>query len=345
MPGQYPYGPPKHKVTLLGASGGIGQPLALLLKLNPMIGELALYDIEKAMVPCKGVAIDVAHVNTPAKVTGYAGDAEMPAALTGASVVVVTAGVPRKPGMTRDDLFKINAKIAQGLAQAIGTHAPKAMILLVTNPVNSIVPVVCETLKQMGVFNWRQVCGITTLDTLRACTFVAEITGSDPRFAEVPVVGGHAGATILPLLSKCKPALPAKFSADDVAGLDKKIQEAGTAVVDAKGGAGSATLSMAQAAAKFTDSVLMGISGVQQAEYSYVNVSSPEAGPVGAATGLEYYSSLVDIGPMGIMGARALPSGLSAYEVKRLEEVKTKLAEDIKTGIDFVKANPVTPAK
>lgn len=92
------------KVAVLGASGGIGQPLSLLLKLNGAVTELALYDI----VNTPGVAADLSHINTPAKVQGYLPkDDGLKNALTNAHTIVIPAGVPRKPGMTRDDLFKV----------------------------------------------------------------------------------------------------------------------------------------------------------------------------------------------------------------------------------------------
>jgi malate dehydrogenase len=92
------------KAVVLGAAGGIGQPLSLLLKLNGDITELALYDI----VNSPGVAADLSHINTPAKVTGYLPPNDgLKNALTNAHLIVIPAGVPRKPGMTRDDLFKV----------------------------------------------------------------------------------------------------------------------------------------------------------------------------------------------------------------------------------------------
>lgn len=92
------------KAVVLGAAGGIGQPLSLLLKLNEVVTELALYDI----VNSPGVAADLSHINTPAKVTGYLPPNDgLKNALTNAHLVVIPAGVPRKPGMTRDDLFKV----------------------------------------------------------------------------------------------------------------------------------------------------------------------------------------------------------------------------------------------
>jgi malate dehydrogenase len=140
---------PERKVAILGAAGGIGQPLALLMKLNPLVSSLSLYDI--AGTP--GVAADVSHINTPAlvraprsppnspispgspwsddrvanswlQVKGFMADDQLAEALQGADVVIIPAGVPRKPGMTRDDLFKINAGIVKGLCTAIAKHCP-----------------------------------------------------------------------------------------------------------------------------------------------------------------------------------------------------------------------------
>ncbi|TPX39974.1 hypothetical protein SeLEV6574_g06887 [Synchytrium endobioticum] len=137
------------KVAVLGAAGGIGQPLALLLKANPLVTELACYDI----VNTPGVAADLSHINTPAKVTGYLGDAQLADALRGASVVVIPAGVPRKPGMTRDDLFNINAGIVKTLATGCALTCPNAFICVISNPVNSTVPIVAEVLKAHNAYD------------------------------------------------------------------------------------------------------------------------------------------------------------------------------------------------
>lgn len=87
------------------AGGGIGQPLSLLLKMNKLVTELALYDI--AGTP--GVAADLSHCNTPVTVSAHTGDEELEACLKGADLVIIPAGIPRKPGMSRDDLFNTNA--------------------------------------------------------------------------------------------------------------------------------------------------------------------------------------------------------------------------------------------
>lgn len=82
------------KVAVLGAAGGIGQPLALLLKENALISHLSLFDI----VHTPGVAADISHICTPARVTGHMGPDQLEPCLTDSRVVVIPAGVPRKPG-------------------------------------------------------------------------------------------------------------------------------------------------------------------------------------------------------------------------------------------------------
>jgi malate dehydrogenase len=108
--------------------------------------------------------------------------------------------------MTRDDLFKINAGIVQGLIEGIAQFCPKAFVLVISNPVNSTVPIAAEVLKKAGVFDARRLFGVTTLDVVRAETFVQDITGEkDPSKTIIPVIGGHSGETIVPLFSLARP--------------------------------------------------------------------------------------------------------------------------------------------
>ena len=110
--------------------------------------------------------------------------------------------------MSRDDLFKINAGIVKTLVEGIAQHAPTAFILIISNPVNSTVPIAAEVMKKAGVFDPKRLFGVTTLDVVRAETFVQDITGEkDPSKTTIPVVGGHSGDTIVPLFSQAKPTV------------------------------------------------------------------------------------------------------------------------------------------
>lgn len=160
--------------------------------------------------------------------------------------------------MTRDDLFKINAGIVKGLIEIAADVAPKAFILVISNPVNSTVPIAAEVLKAKGVFNAQKLFGVTTLDIVRAETFVAEIAGKKTGSElTVPVIGGHSGETIVPLFSQISPS-GVTVPDDKYDELVNRVQFGGDEVVKAKDGAGSATLSMAYAGYRYVvESILL----------------------------------------------------------------------------------------
>jgi len=310
------------KVCVLGAAGGIGQPLSLLLKLQlPAGSELALYDVAP-FTP--GVAVDLSHIPTDVCVNGYVGD-DVAAAMQDADIVVIPAGVPRKPGMTRDDLFNVNAGIVKKLVGVGATACPGALFAIVTNPVNSTVPIAAEVLKAAGVYDKRKVFGVTTLDVIRSNTFVAQIAGKSTSEVNVNVIGGHSGVTILPLLSSV-PGV--KLSQADIEALTPRIQEAGTEVVEAKAGAGSATLSMAQAAARFTMSLVAALGGKSVTECCYVQTGEDAT---------SFHAQPVVLGKDGVASIPDLPA-LSAYEQKLLDEMREVLDGNIRKGIEFANA-------
>ena len=310
------------KVCVLGAAGGIGQPLSLLLKLQlPAGSELALYDVAP-FTP--GVAVDLSHIPTDVCVTGYVGDDDA-AAMQDADIVVIPAGVPRKPGMTRDDLFNVNAGIVKKLIGTGAKACPNACFAIVTNPVNSTVPIAAEVLKAAGVYDKRKLFGVTTLDVIRSNTFVAQTVGKSTDEVNVDVIGGHSGVTILPLLS----SIPGvELSQADIEALTPRIQEAGTEVVEAKAGAGSATLSMAQAAARFTMSLVAALNGEAVTECCYVQVGDDTS---------SFHAQPVKLGTDGVESIPQIPP-LSDYEQKVLDEMRTVLDDNISKGIEFANA-------
>ena len=308
------------KVVVLGAAGGIGQALGLLLKTElPEGTELALYDIAPVT---PGVAADLSHIPTPVKVEGFSGEDPSPA-LVNADIVLISAGMARKPGMDRSDLFNINAGIVENLVSACADNCPKAMIGIITNPVNTTVAIAAEVLKNKGVYDASRLFGITTLDVIRSSTFVAEIYDKDPRDVSVPVIGGHSGITILPLLSQSG----YEFSDEDAAAMTKRIQNAGTEVVEAKAGGGSATLSMGQAAAKFGLSLVRALNGEKDVvECTYVEGSGDLA---------RFFAQPVLLGKNGV--EKILDYGnLSEFEQATLNDALETLRSDIKIGEDFV---------
>ncbi|EWY91715.1 malate dehydrogenase, NAD-dependent [Fusarium oxysporum NRRL 32931] len=331
------------KAVVAGASGGIGQPLSLLLKTSPHIDELALYDV----VNTPGVATDLSHISSRAKTTGYlpANDGAK-AAFKDADIIVIPAGIPRKPGMTRDDLFNINAGIVKGLIEVAAEVAPKAFILVISNPVNSTVPIAAEVLKAKGVFNPQRLFGVTTLDIVRAETFVAEITGrANPQELTIPVIGGHSGETIVPLFSKASPAV--QIPEDKYDTLVNRVQFGGDEVVKAKDGAGSATLSMAYAGFRFAEKVLRAVKGEKGlVEPSYVYLPGVSGGgiPGGEAiakeTGTDFFSVPIELGPNGAEKATNPLEGITEKEKALLAKATEGLKGNISKGVSFVHNPP-----
>ncbi|KAJ5986821.1 malate dehydrogenase [Penicillium sp. IBT 35674x] len=326
------------KAVVLGASGGIGQPLSLLLKASPLIDELALYDV----VNTPGVAADLSHISSVAKITGYLPkDDGLKNALTGADIVVIPAGIPRKPGMTRDDLFKINAGIVRDLVKGIAEHSPKAFILVISNPVNSTVPIAAEILKAAGVFDPKRLFGVTTLDVVRAETFTQEFSGhKDPSKATVPVIGGHSGGTIVPLFSKVSPSF--EIPADRYEKLVHRVQFGGDEVVQAKDGAGSATLSMAFAGFRFAEAVIKASKGEKSiVEPTFVYLPGVAGGEaIAKATGVDFFSTPVELGVSGAEKAVNILDGITEREQELLKACIADLKGNIEKGVEFVKNPP-----
>jgi len=250
-------------------------------------------------------------------------------ALDGCDVVVIPAGVPRKPGMTRDDLFNINAGIVRTLVAGAAEACPNAAICVISNPVNSTVPIAAEVLKKAGVYNPKKLFGVTTLDVCRARTFVAGAKGFDPVTTTVPVIGGHAGTTIVPLLSQSNPG--ATFTDEERDALTHRIMFGGDEVVKAKAGGGSATLSMAYTGAQFADRVMAGLSG----ESGIVECTFVETDKV---AGCKFFALPTTLGKEGVETIHDI-GPVTAHEQKLIDDMIPDLIAQAEKGIAWAAAN------
>lgn len=182
----------RHKIGLVGA-GQIGGTLALLAGLKEL-GDIAIVDIAEG-VP-QGKALDIAQL---APVEGF--DAVLAGSnnydvLKGSDVVIVTAGVPRKPGMSRDDLIGINKGIIEDVGQNLKQHAPDAFVIVITNPLDAMV----EVMQRATGFDTKKVVGMAgVLDSARFRCFLAEEFGVSVEDVSAFVLGGH-GDTMVPLV-------------------------------------------------------------------------------------------------------------------------------------------------
>ena len=296
----------------------------MLMAASPHVGNLAVYDL----VSSPGVAVDLSHINCRCKVEGFKGPKSLNKALGGANMVIICAGLPRKPGMTRDDLFVVNAGIVMELAKSCAKVCPEACFLVITNPVNSTVPIFSETFKKMGVLDPRKIMGVTELDSVRARKFIAEALNMEPAQCNIPVIGGHAGTTIIPLLSQLPNNLISKL---DVPAITKRIQFGGDEVVAAKEGAGSATLSMAYAGAMFASSVIRGLNGETGViEPAYIEQD---------VLGCKFFASQVELGKNGVERAIPIPKNLTPVEEANIKEAVPALQKQIAKGLKFTDAN------
>ncbi len=182
----------RNKIALVGA-GNIGGTLALLAGLKEL-GDIVLFDIAEG-IP-QGKALDIAQASSiegfDARVTGandYAG-------LAGADVVIVTAGVPRKPGMSRDDLVGINTKVMTQVGEGIKAHCPEAFVICITNPLDAMVGV----LQRASGLPASHVVGMAgVLDSARFRYFLASEFDVSVEDVSAFVLGGH-GDTMVPLV-------------------------------------------------------------------------------------------------------------------------------------------------
>jgi len=183
----------RKKIALIGG-GQIGGNLALLAS-QKELGDVVIYDIPQAEGMTKGKALDIMQLRPH---DGYDGNLEgtsNPADLQDSDVVIITAGIPRKPGMNREDLLDINIKIITDVAQNIKKYAPNAFVIVVSNPLDAIV----YAFYKVSKFSKNMVIGMAgALDSSRFRTFLAMETGYSVQDINCMVLGGH-GDTMVPI--------------------------------------------------------------------------------------------------------------------------------------------------
>ena len=184
----------RKKIALIGA-GQIGGTLALLAGMKEL-GDIVVLDIPDAEGLAKGKALDIAQA-APVEGfdTSYKGTSNY-ADIKGADVCIVTAGVPRKPGMSRDDLVGINAKVIAAVGKGIKENAPNAFVIVITNPLDAMV----GAMKDVTGFKPSMVVGMAgVLDSARFRHFLADEFEVSVEDVSAFVLGGH-GDTMVPLI-------------------------------------------------------------------------------------------------------------------------------------------------
>ena len=182
----------RNKIALVGA-GNIGGTLALLAGMKEL-GDVVLLDLADGVA--KGKALDIAEAapveGFDAKMSGTADYAD----IAGSDVIIVTAGVARKPGMSRDDLLGINVKVMKAVGAGIKAHAPDAFVICITNPLDAMVKVLQEA---CGLPESKVVGMAGVLDAARFRCFLAEEMNVSVQDVSAFVLGGH-GDTMVPVV-------------------------------------------------------------------------------------------------------------------------------------------------
>lgn len=218
----------RKKIGLIGG-GQIGGILALLAA-QKELGDVVVLDIPEKESYVKGKALDITE-STPilgcdAKVEGTSNYED----LAGADVNIVTAGLPRKPGMSREDLLSTNVKIITAVAEQIKKHAPDSFNIILTNPLDAMV----YSFKKITGFPKERVVGMAgVLDTSRFCSFVAMELGVSVEDISATVLGGH-GPTMVPLVRLSTVGgvpLTELLPADKIEAIVDRTRKAGTEIV------------------------------------------------------------------------------------------------------------------
>jgi malate dehydrogenase len=222
----------RKKIALVGA-GNIGGELAALAA-RQELGDIWLFDIPDKVGVAQGKALDLeqngAVLGYDAKIRGTSNWDD----LAGADVVIVTAGVPRKPGMSRDDLLSVNLKIIRSVAENLRTRCPDAFVIVVSNPLDAMV----YAMKEGTGFPAERVVGMAgILDAARLQMFLAEAAGVAVKDVRAMVLGGH-GDTMVPVPSYCTiNGIPVRqlIAADKIAAIIERTRNGGAEVVKLMG--------------------------------------------------------------------------------------------------------------
>lgn len=324
------------KVVVFGATTAVGQPLAMLLKMCPHVQELVCCNTElDGPVPSVGVAADLSHMDTDAKVR-YAQDVnDWPAALHQAQLVLVCSGsnfdVLRE---FREVALKTTAPAMEPVMRAIAMGAPSATIGIVSSPVNALTPLCAEYLKRENRFDPRKLFGVTSLDVIRTRRLVAKVLDKNPYDVNIPVVGGRGGVTACPLIAQTG----LRLTSEEIMHITMEVQQYGSPFSDGDhcestslttAVAPPVALGSAYGAYEFAVSVLK----AQRGDYGIVECALVES-TVRPET--PFFASRVELGAEGV--ERIFPMGkLTAFEEKLIDDAVVELAKDVEAGMAYAK--------
>jgi len=309
------------KLSVVGA-GNVGASAALYLAEAEM-GDVTLVDIVEGVA--RGKALDLLEAGP---VRGYdtmiEGSGDM-RSVAGSDLIIVTAGLPRKPGMSRADLLKANADIVRGIAQAIKEHAPKAFVITVTNPLD----VMTYLMYRVTGFPRERVIGMAgVLDSARFRAFLSMEIGVSVEDIQAMVLGGH-GDTMVPLLSNATVSgVPvSKFiKKERLAEIVQRTRDGGAEIVKLLQ-TGSAFYAPASSAVQMAEAILR---------------DKKRLLPVCAHLEGEYGFRDIYLGVPCLLGSRGLEKIVELDLTSDERAALAKSAEDVRKGIADLELEPAT---
>ena len=220
------------KISLIGA-GQIGGTLAHLIGLKELVNEVVLFDVASGIA--KGKGLDIAQSSSVDGFNVKFSGTDSYVDIKGSDVIIITAGVPRKPGMSRDDLLGINLKIIKQVAEGIKINAPEAFVICITNPLDVMV---MAFQKYSGLPSHKVVGMAGILDSSRFKLFLSEELNIPVREIDAMVMGGHGDTMVpLPRFTKVsgKPLMDlvneGKISAERLESINQRTRDGGAEIV------------------------------------------------------------------------------------------------------------------
>ncbi|CAK1578518.1 unnamed protein product [Parnassius mnemosyne] len=308
-----------YQVAIVGSGSEIGQTTALLLRTNPSITKLVLHDYLDHM---PGIVLDLSHIPSNSMIKGYTGKETLEEALQGSSLVIAAGDDPQNTGWITKSTLSQNADFIKNIAISVAKISPLPFLGIVTEPLNTLVPMAAEVMRNQGCTDLTKLLGISTIDTLKAQALYAAENEFNPSECFVPVIGGHSKETMVPLISQANPK--SKLSEEKHRELIAKLRTYN--ISDIAKRTYAPTLSVAFSVSIFTQNILEALNGHTSHTNAFVENND---------FGTSFISGLFDVDKNGV-GEMKKYTDLSKYEYVLLQQSIEQLRKDVAIGKDIL---------
>ncbi|XP_063636014.1 malate dehydrogenase-like [Cydia splendana] len=305
------------QVCVMGGASEIGQAVSLLLRTEPAVSKLVIHDTWEA---APGVVIELSHIPANSTLKGYLGEVTMKQALGSSDLVLLVGGLLKTPGVSDKACLDANMEFVKTVSSQIGRLSKMPFVGVVAEPLNSLVPMAAELMRNTGTFDGRKLFGVTTIDWIRAQTLFGTLHGMAPEECFVPVICGHSNKTTVPLISQSRPG--ANMTGTEIRKFVSELQRYDEIVTQAKHGK-SPTVSVAYSVLVFVQGILAALSGQHAHVHAYIENND---------FGTSYFSGLVQVDSNGVKEMTRYTNHISEYECQILEEALDQLRKDVATG-------------